>query len=59
MRGVFRYANCYLPALSLIAAGRIRLGELRTHEFGLGETERALKTMIGEKGRAVKVMVKP
>jgi L-iditol 2-dehydrogenase len=59
IRTVFRYANCYSPAISLIAAGRIQLAPLRTHEFPLEETEQAIETMIGDKARAVKVLVKP
>lgn len=59
IRTVFRYANCYPPAISLIAAGRIQLAPLRTHEFPLEETEQAIETMIGDKARAVKVLVKP
>ncbi len=59
IRTVFRYANCYPPAISLIAAGRIQLAPLRTHEFPLDKTEEAVETMIGDKARAVKVLVKP
>ena len=59
VRTVFRYANCYPPAISLIAAGRIQLAPLRTHEFPLDETQQAIETMIGDKARAVKVLVKP
>jgi L-iditol 2-dehydrogenase len=59
VRSVFRYANCYPPAISLIAAGRIQLAPLRTHEFPLDKTEEAIKTMIEDKARAVKVLVKP
>lgn len=59
VRGVFRYANCYLPALSLIAAGRIDLASLRTHEFPLDQTEEAIKTTIEDKAGAVKVLVRP
>ncbi|UCC67922.1 MAG: NAD(P)-dependent alcohol dehydrogenase [Armatimonadota bacterium] len=59
VRGVFRYATCYLPALSLIAAGRIDLASLRTHEFPLDQTEEAIKTTIEDKAGAVKVLVRP
>jgi len=58
VRTVFRYANCYRPALALAAAGRIQLGPLRTHEFALDETEAALLTSIEKKSEACKVMVK-
>jgi len=58
VRSVFRYANCYPPALSLIAAGRIQLAPLRTHEFPLERTKDAIRTAIGRKAEAVKVIVK-
>ena len=59
VRGVFRYANCYPPAIALIAAGRIQLALLRTHQFPLDRTEEAIRTAIERKAEAVKVMVKP
>ncbi len=58
IRTVFRYANCYPPALSLIAAGRIQLGPLRTHEFPLEKAEAAILTSIRDKAGSLKVMVK-
>jgi len=58
LRSVFRYANCYPAAISLIAAGRIQLAPLRTHEFPLERTEEALQTTVGRKHEAIKVMVK-
>jgi L-iditol 2-dehydrogenase len=58
VRSVFRYANCYPPAISLIAAGRIQLAPLRTHEFPLERTEDAIRTNIEHKDEAVKVLVK-
>jgi len=59
LHSVFRYANCYLPALSLIAAGRISLAPLRTHEFPLEQTAEAIETTLNRKSEAVKVLVKP
>jgi len=58
IRTVFRYANCYQPALNLVAAGRINLELLRTHEFPLEEVEAALLTAIEKKSESCKVMVK-
>jgi L-iditol 2-dehydrogenase len=58
IRSVFRYANCYLPALSLIAAGKIALAPLRTHAFDLDHTEEAIRTAIEQKAEAMKVMVR-
>lgn len=59
VRTVFRYANCYPPALSLIAAGRVDLTPLRTHEFPLERTGEAIETTLSRKSEAVKVLVKP
>lgn len=59
VRTVFRYANCYPPALSLIAAGKINLAPLRTHEFGLDQAEAALRQAIARKAETIKVLVRP
>ena len=59
VRPVFRYANCYPPALSLIAAGRVDLAPLRTHEFPLARTEDAIRQVIEHKAETVKVLVRP
>jgi L-iditol 2-dehydrogenase len=58
IHSVFRYANCYLPALSLIAAGKIALAPLRTHVFDLDHAEEAIRTAIEQKATAMKVMVR-
>ena len=58
LRPVFRYANCYRPALSLVEAGKIRLAPLRTHEFPLEKVEAAIRTAIEQKAEAIKVMVR-
>ncbi len=59
VRPVFRYANCYPPALSLIAAGKIELAMLRTHEYPLAQAEEAMKKTIEGKAEAIKVLVRP
>jgi len=59
LRTVFRYANCYRPALSPIAGGRVDLASLRTHEYPLDRTEEAVQMVIGHKAETVKVLVKP
>lgn len=46
-------------ALSLMAAGRIQVAPLRTHEFPLERAEEALQTTISRKDKAVKVLVRP
>jgi L-iditol 2-dehydrogenase len=57
IRGQFRYANRYPPALALTAAGRIDVASLVTHHFALAEAEQALRFADERKDVAVKVMV--
>ena len=59
LRPVFRYANCYPPAIAMIAAGAIKLAPLRTHEFSLERADEAIRKTITGKTEAVKVLVKP
>ena len=57
IRGVFRYANCYPAALSLIASGRIDVKPLITHRYDIKESVQAFE--MAESGQAIKVMVSP
>lgn len=55
--GIFRYANCFGPALSLLAAGKVETKSLITHRFALEETEDAMKTSLDRTSGAIKAMV--
>jgi len=55
IRGVFRYANCYPAALSLIASGRIDVKPLITHRYNITEAVQAFE--MAESGQAIKVMI--
>lgn len=55
IRGVFRYANCYPAALSLIASGRVDVKPLITHRYNITEAVEAFE--MSESGKAIKVMV--
>jgi len=55
VRGVFRYANCYPAALSLIASGRINVKPLITHRYTINESVQAFE--MAESGQAIKVMI--
>jgi len=55
IRGVFRYANCYPAALSLIATGRIDVKPLITHRYNINESVQAFE--MAESGQAIKVMI--
>ena len=59
LRPVFRYANCYPPSLAMIAAGKITLAPLRTHEYSLDQADAAIRKTIGGTTEAIKVLVKP
>ncbi|MDM7991457.1 NAD(P)-dependent alcohol dehydrogenase [Arthrobacter sp. zg-Y877] len=57
LTGIFRYANTWPLAISLVAEGRVDLDVLVTHEFGLGEVREALDA--GQQPGALKAMVQP
>ena len=57
LRGVFRYCNCYPPALALLGAGRVDVKSLITHRFPLEQAKAAIDFAKDRKEVAVKVMV--
>jgi len=57
IRGQFRYANRYPPAIALTSAGRIDVASLVTHHFPLAAAEEALRFADEHKESAIKVMV--
>lgn len=57
IKGVFRYANCYPRALSLIASGRIPTERLITHHYSLEESSEAFHTAHSPASGAVKIMI--
>jgi len=59
VRGVFRYVNCFPPALALLAAGRIDTDLLITHRFPLEQAQAAIEFTLEHKETAIKVLVKP
>ncbi|GAB1610768.1 sorbitol dehydrogenase-like [Argonauta hians] len=58
IRGVFRYANCYPIALSLIASGKVDAKALITHRYKLEESQKAFEHARTMKDGAVKIMIK-
>jgi L-iditol 2-dehydrogenase len=55
---IFRYANTWPTAISLVGSERVRLDGLVTHRFGLAEAAAAL-TAASADARVVKAMVCP
>jgi L-iditol 2-dehydrogenase len=59
LRGLFRYANCYPPAISLVAAGRVQVEPLVTHHFDLDETPEAMTFVHERRDGVVKAVIAP
>ncbi|GFR82295.1 sorbitol dehydrogenase-like [Elysia marginata] len=58
IKGVFRYANCYETAISLINSGQLpNLKQLISHRYPLAETEVAFKTAMSRDAGAIKVII--
>jgi L-iditol 2-dehydrogenase len=57
IRGQFRYANRYPPAIALTTRGRVDVSSIVTHRFDLGQAEAALRFADEHKDKALKVMV--
>ena len=55
--GVFRYANVYPAAVSLLGAGRIDPRPLITHRFGFPQVAEAVAFAAGNRRTALKTMV--
>ncbi|XP_014782983.1 sorbitol dehydrogenase [Octopus bimaculoides] len=58
IRGIFRYANCYPIALSMIASGQVNVKPLITHRYKLEESQKAFEHARTMKDGAVKIMIK-
>ncbi len=59
VRGLFRYANCYPPAISLVATGRVNVESMVTHHFDLEEAPEAMSFVHDRKDAVIKAVVHP
>jgi len=57
IRGIFRYANCYPKALSLISSGQVNVKPLITHHYELKDVIKAFETARDMTGGAIKVCI--
>jgi L-iditol 2-dehydrogenase len=55
--GIFRYVNCFPPALALLAAGKVDTKSLITHRFPLERAEDAMKASLDRGSGVIKAMV--
>ena len=58
VRGIFRYANCYPRAISMVATGKVDLKPLVSHRFPLEKVQEAFQTSKCPKSGAMKIMIK-
>ncbi|XP_021922007.1 sorbitol dehydrogenase-like isoform X2 [Zootermopsis nevadensis] len=59
IRGIFRYANEYPIALSMVASGAAKVKQLITHNFSLEDTIEAFEVAKTGVGNPIKVMIHP
>jgi len=57
VKGVFRYANAYPPAIELISRGLVDVASLVTHRFRLSQLDDALRFSDEHQDEAIKVIV--
>ena len=57
IRGVFRYANAYQPAIKLVETGKINVKSMITVSFTLDQVQEALEYPGKRPGTCIKVMV--
>ncbi len=57
LTGVFRYANCFRPAVELIASGQVDTAPLVTDRFEFPQVEEAIKFAAANRRSALKTMV--
>lgn len=59
VRGTFRYANCYPPAIALAASGAVDVKSLITHHVSLEDAPEAMVWVDEHKDEVIKAVVHP
>lgn len=59
LSGLFRYANCYPPAIAVTASGQADVKSLVTHRFPLDQTPEAMQWVIDHKDEVIKAVIIP
>lgn len=59
LSGLFRYANCYPPAIAMTASGQVDVKSLITHRFTLEETPQAMQWVADHKDEVIKAVIVP
>ena len=57
IRGVFRYANTYPAAISMIARGTVDVARMVTDSYELADTDRAFADVVARKPGTIKAVV--
>nr|XP_054752524.1 sorbitol dehydrogenase-like [Lytechinus pictus] len=57
LKGIFRYANMYPKAISMLSSGQMPIKDLVTHRFPLNQVDNAFNTAISRESCAMKVMI--
>ena len=59
VKGLFRYVNCYPPAISLVESGRVEVAPLVTHHFTLDDTPEAMTFVHERRDGVIKAIINP
>ncbi|XP_006811586.1 sorbitol dehydrogenase-like [Saccoglossus kowalevskii] len=57
IKGIFRYANCYAKAISMVSSGALEVSSLISHRFDLTKSLDAFTTANDRNSKAIKVII--
>jgi L-iditol 2-dehydrogenase len=58
IRNVRRQNHCVVPAIKLLASGKINMDQVVTHHFSLAETQAAFETVANYRDGVIKAMIR-